>query len=108
MADRMDSSHGSPVNGLSIWVGLAALFSSSSDRKRAHEVLTKAKADIETQREGSRATSGMRRDGDKTERGTDKGTGGATRAVRRMSKALRLRKKPPDTALKKEGVEQEV
>jgi hypothetical protein len=42
MADRMDTSHGSPVHGLSIWVALASFFSSSSDRNRAHEALRTA------------------------------------------------------------------
>jgi hypothetical protein len=38
----MDTSHGSPVHGLSIWVALASFFSSSSDRNRAHEALRTA------------------------------------------------------------------
>ena len=35
----MDSQHASPVHGLSIWVGLAAFFSNSSERGKAQEAL---------------------------------------------------------------------
>jgi len=41
MADRMDTAHDSSVHGLSIWVGLATFFSSSSERNNAHEALRK-------------------------------------------------------------------
>lgn len=42
MADRMDTAHDSPVHGLSIWVGLAAFFSNSSERSKAHDALKRA------------------------------------------------------------------
>ncbi|KAK8864674.1 hypothetical protein IAR55_001926 [Kwoniella newhampshirensis] len=43
MADRLDSSHSTPLHGLSIWVGLAAFFSNSGERKHATEALKMAK-----------------------------------------------------------------
>jgi hypothetical protein len=42
MADRMETSHDTSVHGLSIWVGLAAFFSNSSESSRAHEALKRA------------------------------------------------------------------
>jgi hypothetical protein len=38
----MDGAHDSPVHGLSIWVGLAAFFSNSSERNKAHDALQTA------------------------------------------------------------------
>lgn len=54
MADRMDSTHETPVHGLSIWVGLAAFFSSSSERSRAQEAVKQAKAVKRTEHERRR------------------------------------------------------
>ncbi|WVR06766.1 hypothetical protein IAU60_003801 [Kwoniella sp. DSM 27419] len=39
MADRLDSSHDTSFHGLSIWVGLAGFFSSSTERNKAGEVI---------------------------------------------------------------------
>ncbi|WWC89008.1 uncharacterized protein L201_003925 [Kwoniella dendrophila CBS 6074] len=43
MADRLDSSHDTSFHGLSIWVGLATFFSSSSERNKASEALKVAR-----------------------------------------------------------------
>ncbi|ORY26314.1 hypothetical protein BCR39DRAFT_541265 [Naematelia encephala] len=43
MADRMDSTHGTPIHGLSIWVGLASFFSNTSERSKAVEALKQAR-----------------------------------------------------------------
>jgi hypothetical protein len=42
MADRMDTARDSPMHGLSIWVGLASFFSSSSERNKAQEAIRSA------------------------------------------------------------------
>lgn len=48
----MDTAHDSPVHGLSIWVGLAAFFSNTSERSKAHEVLKRAKEVKEAEKAG--------------------------------------------------------
>lgn len=58
MADRMDTSHGSPVHGLSIWVALASFFSSSSDRNRAHEALRTAHEAHKAEKAGKAGKAG--------------------------------------------------
>jgi len=51
MADRMDDAHGSPIGGLSIWVGLASFFSNSQDRTQARDALRKARDTDRMQKE---------------------------------------------------------
>ena len=96
MADRMDSVHNAPVNGLSIWVGLASFFSDASERTRAHDALTTAKA----QRKQRKHVQGA--EGEKPEEGMKHVMGEEKRrvkaAVGRMSEALGLKKKSADTA----------
>lgn len=86
MADRMDGAQHSAINGLSIWVGLATFFSSSSERTRAHDILASVKA--ERKKEAGDGTS-IR------ETNRTKGSRGPKRAVRKMSAALGLSKKRP-------------
>ncbi|ORX35612.1 hypothetical protein BD324DRAFT_652162 [Kockovaella imperatae] len=87
MADRMDSEHASPVHGLSIWVGLAAFFSSSSDRSRAHEALQGAhdakKAEKEAKRNQGSASDQGHGDGSKSH--------GVTGGMKRLGKALGIK-----------------
>lgn len=89
MADRMDAAHASPVNGLSLWVGLAAFFSHSSERNRAHEALTKAKADLKGRRKEEESDKGTE-GGDYKRKGKRRAGG----VVQRMSTALGLNKQP--------------
>ena len=60
MADRMDDAHGSPIGGLSIWVGLASFFSNSSDRAQARDALKKAKEAERLQKEKEGGEKGRR------------------------------------------------
>ncbi|WWD17016.1 hypothetical protein CI109_101452 [Kwoniella shandongensis] len=71
MADRLDSVHSTPLHGLSIWVGLAAFFTNSSERNKATEMLKLAN---EEKKRESGETKGRNwlDDGDTTD-GTDSG-----------------------------------
>jgi hypothetical protein len=94
MADRMDSEHASPIHGLSIWVGLAAFFSSSSDRKRSHDALKSAhdvkKAEKERMRKQGGSTSRGSEDGNPSE--PSHGSGGMKEGMKRLGKALGIKK----------------
>jgi hypothetical protein len=58
MADRMDDDHGSPIGGLSIWVGLASFFSNSSDRRQAQEALKTAREAKKLEKENKEREAG--------------------------------------------------
>lgn len=87
MADRMDSAHDTPVHGLSIWVGLAAFFSSSTERSRAQEAVKQAKAI-------KKAEHDQRRIDREEKAGPDSAGGGAKGEVgglgRRLGNMLRI------------------
>ena len=51
----MDTAHDSPVHGLSIWVGLAAFFSNSSERNKAHDALQRVH-DVQKAEKAERGT----------------------------------------------------
>ena len=51
----MDTAHDSSFNGLSIWVGLAAFFSNSSERSQAHDALQRVH-EVQQAQEAERGT----------------------------------------------------
>ncbi len=88
----MDSAHHSKVGGLSIWVGLAAFFSSSSDRTRAHEMLAQAREERKSHRGESGEGNGNKYS--------------PKEAVKRLSMALGLSKKAEgDTEVRVDDLE---
>ena len=99
MADRMDTNHESPISGLSIWVGLAAFFSNSSDRTKAHAALTKAQEEKRTDEMGKTdkadkmGTMGKVEKAGKAEHEGGRKRDKAKGAIRKMSSLLGLRKK---------------
>ena len=81
-ADRMDSGSESSMGGLSIWVGLAALLSNSSERGKVHDALKEAKEMRKAEKESTPLDDkAPHRDG----------TG--ARMAKRMSKVFGLGKK---------------
>ena len=90
MADRMDSSHGLPVNGLSIWVGLTSFFTDTTERKRAHDMLVELRAARKSGRGENGSNQGL--ESEDLGKGRVEKAGGAKGAVRKFGAALGLRK----------------
>ena len=93
MADRMDSDHSSPIHGLSLWVGLAAFFSNSSERNKAHDVLKTAHAVKQAEKE--RKAANKRSESD-LNAGMREKTHGVRETFRRFEESIGLGKKKED------------
>ena len=93
MADRMDDRTSTPIHGLSIWVGLAACFSNSSERSKAHDALKQAHDAQKAQKANKGSVSSSE-------------SGSGSNPFRKMSRALGLGKKmSADRAPTMKGIE---
>ena len=79
MADRMDAVHGPPMNGLSIWVGLATFFSNSTERSKAQEALERAQETRRAEESGRGTLPGQSPIGRRTIEQLEKRTKGVGR-----------------------------
>ena len=101
MADRMDSDHSSPIHGLSLWVGLAAFFSNSSERNKAHDAIKSVHVVKQAEKEHKAADKRNEKDA-----GVGKGAKkhGVRKTFRRFEETLGLRKKRAEERDSKMGL----